>query len=261
MASATRQCSTLRWSPGWRLVMWWVGAHVAGGIVGGVLAVLVLGCGIMGLGVLALATRGIVDRILVYGIWFLIMSGILGGLIAAILGNFQWWVLQRYISNPFQRSWLRVTIIGGSGGALLFATSVLLTTLMGAGNGPVAFIETMTARSFPTATDELIILINAVIWLASSLLLSAAQWTVLRYYVQGRATWIGASIVGWSLAGYSAAFAMMKLLQISFPPYTSSTVFLLVDGLLLLVVTILPMIIASIVTGLALLRLLRPLPH
>ncbi|MGI8588753.1 MAG: hypothetical protein ACR2M0_13855 [Chloroflexia bacterium] len=239
------------------MVAWWVVANAAGGLVGGFLAVLVFAFGVLGLGAIGLITMGSVDRVLIFGIWFLIVSGILGLLVAGILGGFQGWVLQRYIRDPFRTNWLRATCVGGSIGALIFGASVLLTTMMGDGRGPVAFITTMTSHSFPTATDQRIIEVNALAWLVGSLSLTCAQWTALRHYVQGTAKWILVSIVGWSLGGYMAAFAAVQLIRIEFPPYTPGSAFDLVYGSLFLVVTVLPAMVSSIVTGSVLLWLLR----
>lgn len=138
-------------------------------------------------------------------IWTVLLSAVLmtatGALEGLIVGWAQWSVLRRAIQGIAQSAWVAATIIGA-------------VTAWLSGSIPMALAS--LASDTPEVAEEppqaVVLLLAAAMGLGAGLVLSVAQWLVLRRHVAGAWQWLPANALAWA-AGMPLVFAGVDLAQ------------------------------------------------
>lgn len=125
-----------------------------------------------------------------------------GALEGFVVGLAQWLVLRRVMEGVGRRSWIVATVLGAV--AAWLCASV-----------PMAMMS-LSASSASAPADEppqaLILLFSGGLGLVAGLILSAAQWRVLRRHVARAWRWLPANGLAWA-AGMPLIFAAVDLAQ------------------------------------------------
>jgi hypothetical protein len=205
----------------------WVLANSAGGLVGWSVGGVIAG---------ALSVFIVSQTIgLGHPGWLAIVWTPMAGAIAGYaVGGFQGLVLERHmtqiISGSFAKNWLRATTLGIGLGFTLFSVILL--------------------SPFPLSK----VLASYFAVLVGSLVLSLAQWLVLRRYLNRSGWWIPANLAGWMLGLTTASISLIPLFQKADNP---DGTFVIGPVILFFFILNLVTVVASIISGLVLIWLLR----
>jgi len=126
-------------------------------------------------------------------------TGVLEG---AVVGFAQWLVLRNAVTGVTRRAWVLATILGALMAWFFASLSMSLASL--------------SQPSAPTTASEppqsLVLLVASGMGLGAGMILSAAQWRVLRKYVGKAWLWLPANALAWA-AGMPIIFAAVDLAQ------------------------------------------------
>jgi hypothetical protein len=159
-----------------RLWFRWVAANAAGELAG---LGLVFACGVT---IFGGQTRTAIATTL-------LLAALLGVLEGATVGFAQWLVLRRWIANITIERWVAATAIGAGAAWTL---GMLPSTFMH------AHAQVALTTAPPTALQNLIM--SVVTGAAGGVVLSFAQWRVLRRAAGGAGWWIPANVAAWVIA-------------------------------------------------------------
>lgn len=136
-----------------------------------------------------------------------------GALEGVIVGLAQWTVLSRAIACISRRSWVVATIVGGVA-AWFFGSIVMTLASLSADAGASA------AQEPPQA---LVLMMASAMGVVAGVVLSSAQWIVIRRHVQRAWRWLPANAIAWA-AGMPLIFAGIDLAQKVASPLMASVV-------------------------------------
>lgn len=125
-----------------------------------------------------------------------------GAIEGAIVGWAQWFVLRRAIVGITRRAWMMATVIGAVIAWFLGSLPALLSSLSSGD----------TSRAIEEPPQGVVLLLAVGLGLVAGLILSAAQWMVLRRYVAKAWWWLPANAIAWA-AGMPILFAGIDLAQ------------------------------------------------
>ena len=133
-----------------------------------------------------------------------------GGVEATVVGWAQWWAMQPWFPMISRFAWWRGTLIGA---LIAYVLGYLPSTLMSMGEA--------TSRSVPVEEPAqwIILLLAAGMGAVGGIVLSFAQWLVLRRAVKGAGIWIPANMLAWAAGmpvifwGVDMAFKMAAIWQ------------------------------------------------
>lgn len=108
---------------------------------------------------------------------------------ATLVGIAQWWAMHPWFSAIGRRAWWQATMVGAM---LAYVMGYLPSTLMSLG-------ENASSSQTPMAEPEqwLVLLLAAGLGALGGVVLSFAQWLVLRGKVRGASIWIPANMLAW----------------------------------------------------------------
>ncbi len=177
----------------WRLWRRWVLANSTGELIG-LGSTFAIGVGLFsGLG----DAPGIGPALLSAAV--MTLTGVLEGV---IVGLAQWFVLRNAITSITRRIWVIATIIGGI--LAWFLGSIPMT------------MASLASETTTTPVDEpplaIMLLLAAGMGLVAGLILSLAQWAVLRKHVNRAWQWLPANAIAWAV-GMPIIFAGIDLAQ------------------------------------------------
>jgi hypothetical protein len=149
-------------------------------------------------GVLASAWM-LVNTLAAVLLWCTFLSlemGVLGVVVGALGGVIQWLILRRQARVPVQ--WTLVNVVGWAGAAIgVYATTLTLFKGEGAEGG--SFLSGIVRQDM----YQIDFIHRRLFWagIAVGVMVSVAQWLLLRKRVYGADLWLVVSVVGWSVGG------------------------------------------------------------
>lgn len=125
-----------------------------------------------------------------------------GALEGIIVGWAQWSVLRYAITGITRRTWIVATIVGG---VLAWMLGSIPMTIAGLSSGSASSVAEEPPQAF-------VLLLAAALGLGAGLILSVAQWWVLRDHVTRAWRWLPANALAWG-AGMPLIFAGIDFAQ------------------------------------------------
>lgn len=133
-----------------------------------------------------------------------------GAVEATIVGLAQWWAMHPWFSSISRFTWWRGTLIGA---LIAYVLGYLPSTLMSMGEA--------ASQSAPAEEPAqwIVLLLAAGMGVVGGVVLSFAQWLVLRGKVKGAGIWIPANMLAWAFGmpvifwGVDMAFKMAAIWQ------------------------------------------------
>lgn len=139
-----------------------------------------------------------------------VFAVISGGVEATFVGLAQWWAMRPWFPSIGRFDWWRGTLIGA---LIAYVLGYLPSTLMNMGEA--------TASSAPVAEPPqwIVLLLAAGMGAVGGVVLSFAQWLVMRGKIKRAGIWIPANMLAWTIGmpmifwGIDMAFKMSALWQ------------------------------------------------
>lgn len=173
----------------------WIAANALGEMFGLGLTFLV--------GALVISSLGAEQSVTVILVAFIV--AVAGGAIeATLVGLAQWWAMHPWFPGITRRAWWLATLVGA---LLAYVMGWMPSTLMSLSEQSAG-----SPNQLAEPAQWLVLLLAAGLGLAGGVVLSFAQWLVMRRTVKGAVVWLPANMLAW-LVGMPIIFWGIDILQ------------------------------------------------